>query len=73
VVERMKAIPPDDDCCGPGKIREDGRALHPVYPTRAKKPSKSEQSWDVAKTVMTTPMDEAWRPLSEGGCPLVKS
>jgi branched-chain amino acid transport system substrate-binding protein len=73
VVERMKAMPTDDDCFGPGKIREDGRALHPVYLLEAKKPSESKQSWDVAKVVTTTPMDEAWRPLGEGGCPLVKS
>lgn len=73
VVDRMKAMPTDDDCFGPGKIREDGRALHPVYLLEAKKPSESKQSWDVAKVIATTPMDEAWRPLNEGGCPLVKS
>jgi branched-chain amino acid transport system substrate-binding protein len=39
----------------------------------AKKPSESKQSWDVAKVVTTTPMEEAFRPLSEGKCPLVKS
>ncbi|HET6307464.1 MAG TPA: ABC transporter substrate-binding protein [Rhodopila sp.] len=73
VVDRMKAMPTDDDCFGPGKIRVDGRALHPVYLLEAKKPSESKQSWDVAKVIATTPMDEAWRPLNEGGCPLVKS
>jgi branched-chain amino acid transport system substrate-binding protein len=73
VVERMKAMPTDDDCFGPGKIRADGRALHPVYLLQAKKPSESKQSWDVAKIIATTPMDEAFRPLNEGGCPLVKS
>ncbi|WP_158927170.1 ABC transporter substrate-binding protein [Acidisphaera sp. S103] len=73
VVERMKAMPTDDDCFGPGKIRIDGRALHPVYLLEAKKPSESKQPWDVARVVATTPADEAWRPLSEGGCPLVKS
>ena len=72
-VARMKAMPTDDDCFGPGKIREDGRALHPVYLLEAKKPSESKQSWDVAKVIATTPMDEAFRPLNEGGCPLVKS
>ena len=72
-VERMKAMPTDDDCFGPGKIRIDGRTLHPVYLLEAKKPSESKQSWDVAKVIATTPMDEAWRPLNEGGCPLVKS
>ncbi len=72
-VDRMKAMPTDDDCFGPGKIRVDGRALHPVYLLEAKKPSESKQSWDVAKVIATTPLDEAWRPLSEGGCSLVKS
>jgi branched-chain amino acid transport system substrate-binding protein len=73
VVDRMKAMPTDDDCFGPGKIRIDGRTLHPVYLMEAKKPSESKQSWDVARVVTTTPMDEAWRPLNEGGCSLVKS
>ncbi len=71
-VARMKAMPTDDDCFGPGRIREDGRALHPVYLLEAKKPSESKQSWDVAKVVAVTPMEEAFRPLAEGHCPLVK-
>jgi branched-chain amino acid transport system substrate-binding protein len=73
VVARMKAMPTDDDCFGPGRIREDGRALHPVYLLEAKKPSESKHSWDVAKIITTTPMEEAFRPLNEGGCPLVKT
>lgn len=73
VVERMKRIPTDDDCFGPGKIREDGRALHPVYLLQAKKPSESKQSWDVANIITVTPADQAFRPLSEGHCPLVKA
>jgi len=73
VVERMKAMPTDDDCFGPGKIRADGRAIHPVYLLEAKKPSESKQSWDVAKIIEVTPADQAFRPLNEGGCPLVKS
>src|ERR1700761_6948923 len=73
VVDRMKAMPTDDDCFGPGKIRQDGRALHPVYLLEAKKPSESRQSWDVAKVIATTPMEEAFRPLAEGHCPLVKA
>ncbi|HJS86965.1 MAG TPA: ABC transporter substrate-binding protein [Acetobacteraceae bacterium] len=72
-VARMKAMPTDDDAFGPGRIREDGRALHPVYLFEAKKPSESKQPWDVAKVIAVTPLEEAWRPLSEGGCPLVKS
>jgi len=73
VVERMKAMPTDDDCFGPGKIRPDGRALHPCYLLEAKKPSESKHSWDIAKIVATTPMDEAFRPLDEGHCPMIKA
>ena len=73
VVARMKAMPTDDDCFGPGRIREDGRALHPVYLFEAKKPSESKHEWDLAKVLATTPMEDAFRPLNEGGCPLVKA
>jgi branched-chain amino acid transport system substrate-binding protein len=73
VVARMKAMPTDDDCFGPGRIREDGRALHPCYLLEAKTPAESKQSWDIAKVVATTPMEEAFRPLNEGHCPLVKA
>jgi branched-chain amino acid transport system substrate-binding protein len=72
-VARMKALPTDDDCFGTGSIREDGRKLHPVYLFEVKKPSESRHAWDLYKLIATTPADQAWRPLSEGGCPLIKS
>jgi branched-chain amino acid transport system substrate-binding protein len=73
VVERMKAMPTDDDCFGPGRIREDGRTLHPVYLLEAKKPSESKGQWDLARVQATTTLEDAWRPLNECHCPLVKS
>lgn len=73
VVARMKAMPTEDDCFGKGSIREDGRALHPVYLLQAKTPKESKGGWDVAKIIHITPADQAWRPMSEGGCPLVKA
>ncbi len=72
-VARMKAMPTDDPCFGKGSIREDGRALHPVYLLQAKTPAESHGSWDVANIVHITPADQAWRPMNQGGCPLVKS
>ncbi len=72
-VERMKAMPTDDDCFGAGSIRADGRKLHPAYLFEAKKPSESKGPWDVMRLVATTPADQAFRPLSEGGCSLVHS
>ncbi len=73
VIARMKAMPTDDDCFGPGRIREDGRALHPCYLLEAKKPSESRHSWDIAKVVAVTPMEEAFRPISEGNCPMIRA
>jgi branched-chain amino acid transport system substrate-binding protein len=70
-VERMKVIPTDDDCFGNGYIREDGRKIHPSFLFEVKSPSESHQEWDLYKLVATTPAGQAFRPLNEGGCPLV--
>jgi branched-chain amino acid transport system substrate-binding protein len=72
-VARMKAMPTDDDCFGPGRIREDGRKLNTAYLFEVKKPSESTQEWDLYKVIGTTPAEEAFRPLSENACPLVKA
>jgi branched-chain amino acid transport system substrate-binding protein len=72
-VARMKAMPTDDDCFGPGRIREDGRKIHPVFLFEVKMPSESKHAWDLYKLVVTTPAEEAWRPLSEAACPLVRT
>ena len=71
VVARMKKMPTDDDCFGQGYIREDGRKIHPSYLFQVKSPAESKQEWDLYKLVATTPADQAFRPLTEGGCPLV--
>ncbi len=71
-VARMKAMPTDDDCFGKGRIREDGRKIHPAYLFEVKTPAESRQPWDLYKLVSTTPAEEAFRPMSEDGCPLVQ-
>lgn len=70
-VSKMKSMPTDDDAFGPGSIRPDGRALHPVNLYEVKKPSESKYAWDYYKLLGQTPAQEAFRPLNEGGCPLV--
>lgn len=72
VVEKMKSMPTDDPLFGPGSIRADGRKLHPAYLFEVKKPSESKGPWDYYKLIGTTPGDQAFRPLSESACPLVK-
>jgi branched-chain amino acid transport system substrate-binding protein len=72
VVDKMKSMPTDDPLFGPGTIRADGRKIHPAYLFEVKKPSESKGPWDYYKLVGTTPGDQAFRPLSESACPLVK-
>jgi len=72
VVAAMKAMPTDDPVYGKGTIRADGRKIHPLYLLQVKTPAESKSEWDVFKIVGTIPADKAFRPLNEGGCPLVK-
>jgi branched-chain amino acid transport system substrate-binding protein len=72
VVAKMKELPTDDPLFGKGTIRVDGRKIHPVYLYEVKKPAESKGDWDNFKVLSTIPGDEAFRPLLEGGCPLVK-
>jgi len=72
IVEKMKSMPTDDPLFGKGSIRGDGRALHPAYLVQVKTPAESKGPWDYYKIVSTIPADQAFRPLADGGCPLVK-
>jgi branched-chain amino acid transport system substrate-binding protein len=72
VVAKMKEIPTDDTLFGKGSIQPNGRALHPAYLFEVKKPSESKGPWDYYKLIGTTPGDQAFRPLSESACPLLK-
>ena len=72
VVAKMKELPTDDPLFGKGTIRADGRKIHPAYLVEVKKPSESKGPWDYYKVRATIPADQAFRPLAEGGCPLVK-
>ena len=71
VVAAMKATPVDDPLFGRVSIREDGRAMHPMYLLQVKTPAESKGEWDVFKVTGTIPADKTFRPLNEGGCPLV--
>ncbi|MFC0342443.1 ABC transporter substrate-binding protein [Paracoccus niistensis] len=72
VMAKMKETPIDDPLFGKGEIRADGRAIHDMYLFRVKSPENSTGEWDLYETVATIPAAEAFRPLSEGGCPLVQ-
>jgi branched-chain amino acid transport system substrate-binding protein len=72
VVEEMKKMPTDDPLFGKGEIRADGRKIHNAYLFEVKKPSESKGPYDYYKLRATIPAAEAFRPLNEGDCPLVK-
>lgn len=71
VVAKMKAMPTDDKLFGKGSIREDGRKIHPLYLFEVKKPSESKYAGDFYKLIASIPANEAFRPMEEGGCPLI--
>jgi branched-chain amino acid transport system substrate-binding protein len=72
VAAKMKELPTDDVLFGKGSVRPDGRKIHPAYLFQVKKPSESKGPYDYYKLVATIPANEAFRPLSESECPLVK-
>jgi len=72
VIAKMKALPTDDPLFGKGTIRQDGRKIHPMYLFAVKKPSESKGPWDFYKLRATIPAAEAFRPMGQGDCPLVK-
>ena len=72
VVAKMKELPTDDPLYGKGTIRADGRKIHPVSLYETKAPAELKGDWDYFKLISTVPGEQAFRPLSEGGCPLVK-
>jgi branched-chain amino acid transport system substrate-binding protein len=71
VVAQMKQTPTDDPLFGKGTVRPDGRKVHPAYLFEVKPPSESKHPGDFYSVRATIPADEAFRPLKEGGCPLV--
>jgi branched-chain amino acid transport system substrate-binding protein len=72
VMAKMKEMPINDFMTRQGRIREDGRVIRDMYLMQVKTPEESKSEWDLAKIVATLPGDQAFRPLAEGGCPLVK-
>ncbi|MFG1359558.1 ABC transporter substrate-binding protein [Xanthobacter pseudotagetidis] len=73
VMAKMREIKVSDFFAKNGVIRPDGRFVHDMYVYQVKKPSESKYPWDYYKLVQVIPGDQAFRPLSESKCPLVKS
>jgi branched-chain amino acid transport system substrate-binding protein len=72
IVDKLKETGADDKLFGKGPIRADGRKIHDVYLYEVKKPEESKYPYDYYKVLATIPADKAFRPMADGGCPLVK-
>jgi branched-chain amino acid transport system substrate-binding protein len=71
VMAKMRAMPVDDFYVKNGQVREDGRLVHDMFFAQVKTPSESTKPWDYYKILGVIPGDQAFRPLTEGGCPQV--
>jgi branched-chain amino acid transport system substrate-binding protein len=72
VMAKMRATPINDFMTRNGTLRIDGRVVRDMYLLQVKKPEESKYPWDYLKVLDTIPGDKAFRPLNEGGCPLIK-
>jgi branched-chain amino acid transport system substrate-binding protein len=71
-VAQMQAMPTDDPLFGKGQVRKDGRVIHAMHLFEVKSPEQSKEPWDYYIHRRTIPADQAFRPIDQGGCPLVK-
>jgi branched-chain amino acid transport system substrate-binding protein len=72
VMAKMRETPINDFMTRNGSIRIDGRVIREMYLMRAKRPGQNRGEWDLLEVAETIPGDQAFRPLAEGGCPLVR-
>ncbi|MEA2868598.1 MAG: branched-chain amino acid transport system substrate-binding protein [Bradyrhizobium sp.] len=71
IVKKMKETPINDFMGKNVQIREDGRVMRDIYLVQVKTPKESKEPWDYYKILATVPANDAFRPLSEGGCSFV--
>ncbi|TAJ27632.1 MAG: ABC transporter substrate-binding protein [Reyranella sp.] len=72
VMAKLKELKWDDPVFGPSYIRADGRKMHSMYLFEVKSPAESKGPWDYYKLIATIPGEEAFRPLAQGGCPMLE-
>ncbi len=72
VLAKMRETPVRDAFTDNGMLREDGRMVHSMFLFEVKKPEESKGPWDYYKLLAEVPGDQAFRPIKDGGCPLIK-
>ena len=71
VIEAMRRAPIEDPLFGTVTVRPDGRAIHAMHVFRVKAPAASKSRWDLYELVSTIPPEQAFRPIEQGGCPMI--
>ncbi len=72
VLAKMREMPVRDAFTDNGYLREDGRMVHSMLLLEVKKPEESKYPWDYYKILAEVPGDQVFRPMKDGGCPLIK-
>lgn len=72
VMKQLKAMTINDMFAKNGKVRADGRMVHDMYLMQVKKPAESKYPWDYYHVKAVIPAAEAFQPLAQSRCPLVK-
>ena len=69
----MKEMPLNDFYNDNVKVRQDGRVMHKMYLWQVKSAAESKSQFDLCKNLATIAPEDAWRPMADGGCPLIKA
>jgi branched-chain amino acid transport system substrate-binding protein len=71
VIAKMKETPVNDFYNNNVKTRRDGRVMHVMYLWQIKPVKEAKSRYDFCKKLATIAPSDAWRPMSDGECPLV--
>lgn len=72
VMAQLHKMKIDDMFTDDGHVRPDGLMQHDMYVMQVKTPAESKYPWDYYKVVQKMSGEEAFGPLSDSSCPLVK-
>jgi branched-chain amino acid transport system substrate-binding protein len=72
VMAQLKKQKINDMFAKGGYVRADGRMIHDMFLMQVKSPAESKEPWDYFKLVQTIPGEQAYQPLAQSRCSLIK-
>lgn len=73
VLKALHTLPVDDLVTRNGKVRRDGRLIRATHLVEVRKAADIKERWDIMNVVAEVPGEDAFRPVSESACSLLKS